>query len=351
MEYQPIRVIHYLNQFFGGIGGEEKADVGIEARDGPVGPGIGLQQALGDRGQIVATLICGDNYFNSEMATARAQVVEAAQRYQPDVVVAGPAFNAGRYGIACGEVCKAVTTELGILAVTAMFPENPGVSLYSRHVYILPTSDSAATMRQVLPKLADFAYRLAAGETIGPAAVEGYIPRGVRRVVLDDVPAAKRAVMMLRAKLAGEAYETEVPVEVFEPAEPAPPIEDLLRATVAIVTTSGLVPRGNPDGFKNMNESRWQKYSIENVRGLAADDWEPVHGGYDASFARENPNLVVPLDTLRQLESDGVIGRLFPFYFATVGVGTPVDACQQMGEEIADELHKANVSAAIFTSN
>ena len=27
----PLRVVHYLNQFFGGIGGEEQADVG---RDG-----------------------------------------------------------------------------------------------------------------------------------------------------------------------------------------------------------------------------------------------------------------------------------------------------------------------------
>jgi glycine reductase len=310
-----------------------------------------MQQALGERGQIVATLICGDNYFNSQMAAARAVVLEVVRKYEPDVVVAGPAFNAGRYGIACGEVCKAITTELGIPVVTAMYPENPGVSLYYRQVYILPTSDSAATMRQVLPKLAEFAYRLAIGETIGSADQDGYIPRGVRRVVLDDLPAAKRAVRLLKAKLAGEAYQTEIPVEVFDRAEPAAPVEDLSRATVAIVTTSGLVPQGNPDGFRNMNESRWKMYSIESAKALASSEWEPVHGGYDARFARENPNLVMPLDVLRQLEGEGIIGRLYPFYFTTVGVGTPVQVCQRLGEEIADELHKANVSAAIFTSN
>ena len=35
------RVVHYINQFFGGIGGEEKADHKPEVREGVVGPGMG----------------------------------------------------------------------------------------------------------------------------------------------------------------------------------------------------------------------------------------------------------------------------------------------------------------------
>jgi glycine reductase len=351
MKSRQIRIVHYLNQFFGGIGGEEKADCGVKTCEGAVGPGLGLQQALGARGQIVATLICGDNYFNSQMKSAREAVLKEMQKFHPDVVVAGPAFNAGRYGIACGEVCQAVAEELGIPAVTAMFSENPAVSLYHRDVYILRTSEAAGTMRRILPRLADLAYRLAMAEDIGPAEQEGYVPRGVRRLALDEVPAAKRAVRMLKAKLAGAAYQTEVPVEVFDRSEPAGPVADLSRATVAVITSSGLVPMGNPDGFRNMNESRWKEYSVESLNTLVSGEWEPVHGGYDASFARTNPNEVVPLDVMRQLEQEGIIGRLYPSYITTVGVGTPVDVCKQMGEEIADELHKANVSAAIFTSN
>jgi len=41
------------------------------------------------------------------------------------LVIAGPAFNAGRYGTACGAICAAVQQELKIPAVTAMFPEIP----------------------------------------------------------------------------------------------------------------------------------------------------------------------------------------------------------------------------------
>ena len=47
---EAIRVVHYLNQFFGGIGGEEQAYEPV-------------QGALGDQTTIVGTLIAGDNYF------------------------------------------------------------------------------------------------------------------------------------------------------------------------------------------------------------------------------------------------------------------------------------------------
>lgn len=347
---RPIRVVHYLNQFFAGIGGEDKADVGWQIRQAPVGPGLGLQQQWGDRAQIVATLICGDNYFQDHIATARAEVLNALKHYQPDVVVAGPAFHAGRYGLACGEVCK-LAVEHGIAAVTAMHPENPAVSLYHRDVYILPTGDSAAQMRDVLPRLAAFAYRLACGATIGPAQAEGYIARGVRQVAWDQWTAAQRAVRMLTAKLSGETYQSEVPVEAFDRVPPAAPVDTLSRASLALVTTSGLVPMGNPDGLKSMNESRWRAYLIADKSALQAGAWEPVHGGYDTRFARDNPHLVVPLDELRELEHEGVIGRLHPRLFVTVGVGTPVAVGKRIGEEIADELHRANVSAAILTSN
>ena len=44
-----LKVVHYLNQFFAGVGGEEKANVGPGAREGAVGPGMALNQALGKR--------------------------------------------------------------------------------------------------------------------------------------------------------------------------------------------------------------------------------------------------------------------------------------------------------------
>ena len=40
------KIVHYLNQFFGGIGGEDKAGVQPEVREEKIGPGIAILQAL-----------------------------------------------------------------------------------------------------------------------------------------------------------------------------------------------------------------------------------------------------------------------------------------------------------------
>ena len=53
MATQQLRVVHYLNQFFGGIGGEDKADVRPTVKVGIVGPGALLQKALGDEATVV----------------------------------------------------------------------------------------------------------------------------------------------------------------------------------------------------------------------------------------------------------------------------------------------------------
>ena len=55
------KVVHYINQFYAGMGGEDTASVGISVRDGAVGPGLALKANLGADYEIVKTIICGDN--------------------------------------------------------------------------------------------------------------------------------------------------------------------------------------------------------------------------------------------------------------------------------------------------
>ena len=97
-----LRVVHYINQFFAQIGGEEKADYAAELRVGEkVGPGVALAAEFGEEAEIVATIICGDSYFNENLDKAKAEIIEMVKSQKPDLFIAGPAFNAGRYGVAC----------------------------------------------------------------------------------------------------------------------------------------------------------------------------------------------------------------------------------------------------------
>ncbi len=58
-----VRIIHYLNQFFAGIGGEERAHIQLAYRSEPLGPGRRIQLLLDNSVRIVSTVFCGDNYF------------------------------------------------------------------------------------------------------------------------------------------------------------------------------------------------------------------------------------------------------------------------------------------------
>ena len=351
MADSKVRVVHYINQFFGGIGGEEHADIALQVREGAVGPGIGLQKAFGEQGEIVATLICGDNYFNNQTAEALQAVLEAVRRYNPGVFIAGPAFNAGRYGFACGEVSKAVAEQLGIPAVSAMFHENPAVETYRKAngVWILPTGARAADMPKVLPKLAAFALKLGGGLAIGPAKDEGYIPSGRRRLEFTDATGSERALKMLLAKLKGEPFQTEIVIEQFEQVPPAPPIKDLGEERIALITTSGLVPRGNPDGFRMFDAVSWSKYPMPQGLVLKGEDWEVIHGGFNTAYAQANPNLVLPLDVMKEF-SGKRFGELNSYFYSVTGVGTSLAVAKRVGEEMAQSLLEAKVGAALLVA-
>ena len=102
------KVVHYINQFYAGIGGEEKADWKPEVREGFMGPGMQLEKLLGSEAKIVATVICGDGFYGENTDEARATCLDMIKKYQPDLFIAGPAFNAGRYGFACGDIAATV---------------------------------------------------------------------------------------------------------------------------------------------------------------------------------------------------------------------------------------------------
>ena len=57
------RVVHYINQFYAGIGGEDKADQTPLFKTELVGPGVGLAKELEGKAEIVGTVVCGDGYY------------------------------------------------------------------------------------------------------------------------------------------------------------------------------------------------------------------------------------------------------------------------------------------------
>lgn len=344
-----FKVVHFVNQFFGGIGSEEAANHPIEVREGPVGPGNALTRSFGGEAEIVATIVAGDNYFNEEHDVSVRAVIDALAKYRPDLVIAGPAFNAGRYGLSCADVCHLAEGE-GIPAVTAMFHENPGTLTHRKEVVIVPTTEDVSGMAQAIETLVRLGLKMARGEELGPAAEEGYLPRGIRKPGLRDRPAADRAVDMILAKIKSEPFETELPIELPETIAPAPPISDLSGAKIGLVTCGGLVPIGNPDRLPGGPAQVWLRYDIGDLRSMEAGKWESVHVGFFTDITDANPNYVLPLNIMRTLEDSGVIESIHPEYFTTSGRGTTVADSKRIGKEMAAALKQAAVDAVVMVA-
>lgn len=345
-----LKVVHYINQFFAGIGGEEKADYKPEVREGVVGPGMAFNKKFGDDAEIVATVICGDSYFNENLEEAKAKVIEMVKEYDPDLFMAGPAFNAGRYGVACGTITDAVKEELNIPVITGMYEENPGADMFKKSVHIVETRNSAAGMRKAVKSMAPLAVKLAKGEEIGSPEEEHYMPMGVRKNYFAEKRGAERAVDMLVKKLKGEEFKTEFAMPDFDRVDANPAVKDLSKAKVALVTSGGIVPKDNPDHIESSSASKYGKYDISDFNNLTEETHETAHGGYDPVYANEDSDRVLPVDVLRDLEKEGRIGELHKFFYTTTGNGTAVASSKAFAEEFAKELVADGVDAVILTS-
>ena len=345
----PLKVVHYLNQFFGGVGSEEKANLPTQVREGAVGPGRALQQLFENSASVVATILCGDNYFNEEKSQAQQAVTKVLNDLKPDVVVAGPAFNSGRYGLACVSVCK-VARNLGIPALTGMHPDNPGVLQIDQQIIVVATGPSTADMQEALNIITHLSLKLGKGEDLGPARLEGYLPTGVRKIVLREEPGYKRAVDMLAAKLKGEPFQTEIPMNPPERVPPAPPTRDLRNTVIALVTTGGLVRKGNPEGQSPSNAIRYHSHPVENLESLTSEQWEAFHSGYFNHIVNKNPNYILPLSYVRELQKEKIIKGVHPLIYAMPGVMTPVARSISLGCSIAVELLEAKVGGCILVA-
>lgn len=344
------KVVHYINQFFAGIGGEDKANYKPEIREGLVGPALALNSMID--AEVTHTIICGDNFMNSNTDEAIALILKFLENIEFDIFVAGPAFQAGRYGIACGIVCKAVKEKFKVPAITSMHVENPGVEMFKKDLYIFEGGKSALKLKDDVRKMSNFANKILRGERAFTADVEGFFSRGIRAQVWleSKETAARRGVEMLIKKLNNQPYETELPILAQDRVPVAAPIKDLSKANIAIITSGGIVPIDNPDRIQSASATRWGRYDISKIDRLESGVYKTIHAGFDPSAADADPNVIMPIDVMKVFLKEGKFGKLHDYFYSTVGTGTTQKEASRMSKEIIEKLKEDNVDGVIMVS-
>lgn len=345
------KVIHYINQFFAGVGGEDKADFEPELREGVVGPGMALNNFLKDA-EVKYTIICGDNFMGSNTDEAVKRIMDSLEGIDFDLFIAGPAFQAGRYGVACGTISEKIKEKYDVPVLTSMNVENPGVEMFKASMPVFKGGHSAASMAADVKKMADYANKIFAGEELLSAEEEGYFERGVRHQVWPkgEKMAADRGVEMLIKKLNGEEFQTELIIPKKDTVPIAPPIKDLSKAKIAILTTGGIVPVDNPDRIQSASATRWGRYDCGNLDRLEGGVYKTIHAGFDPEAADNDPNLIVPWDVMQEFVKEGKIGSLHKYFYSTVGTGTTQKEAARMGREMYEKLIEDGVDGVIMTS-
>jgi glycine reductase len=93
----------------------------------------------------------------------------------------------------------------------------------------------------------------------------------------------------------------------------------------------------------------WATYAFSD-RSNPSSGWRSLHAGFDTRWVAADPNRVLPLDAARKIAGAGVIGALHDRYYVTVGVGTTAEHARRFGREIAAELTRDGVAAAVMTA-
>ena len=279
-----------------------------ELREGAVGPGTGFQRRLRAvrlRSSPLSSAATPTSTRTLRRKPRPRSLIGSRSNPMPDLFIAGPAFNAGRYGYGlrhhlrrpsrmswaspCSPVCTRrtpVPTCQG-QGPTSSPPQTAPpacVRLPPRWLKLAHEADARAR-RSALP------------------AEEGYIPNGIRMNFFEKERGSKRAVEMLLKKLADKPFTTEYPMPAFDRVAPNPAVKDLSKASHrAVSPPAASCPRATPIISSPPPLPTTASTDIEGVENLTPDTYETAHGGYDPVYANEDPDRVLPVDVMREFE-------------------------------------------------
>jgi len=136
-------------------------------------------------------------------------------------------------------------------------------------------------------------------------------------------------------------------VSFDRPSPVNPPRKPVSQCRVAMVTTAGVHLKTDPPF--NLR-SRIGDHTYREIPGDAnLEDLLLAHVGYNTGYVSADKNCVFPLNRLRELEAEGVIGALAPRHFSFMGYVAVTDPLvNETAPEVADKLKADGVDLVLL---
>lgn len=133
------------------------------------------------------------------------------------------------------------------------------------------------------------------------------------------------------------------------------------QSRLALMTSSGHYVAGNdpePFGVRDMTQQEAVRRIEEFVKQAPSLSSIPMetprerlrvrHGGYDIRSAQADPNVTLPLEILRELHRDGIIGALAPQAYSFVGACAQRRLLKINGPQWVDMFKQQKIDAALL---
>lgn len=144
-----------------------------------------------------------------------------------------------------------------------------------------------------------------------------------------------------------DAYQARENADAIPWTEPARPLQ---QAKLALVTTSGI--HHSDQAHFDMSDTNGDPSYRELDGERIFDDFKITHDYYDHSNARKDPNIILPLDRVRELVDEGIVGSLAKTHYAFMGHidGPHIETLtQKTAREIAWKLKADQVDLVLLT--
>lgn len=124
----------------------------------------------------------------------------------------------------------------------------------------------------------------------------------------------------------------------------------LKQARIAAVTTAGFYLPDQPPFEENMRGGDYSFRIIPRDADVASLRHSHRSDAFDHTGIERDPNVALPLDRLRELAADGVIGEVAPRHFSFMGsITAPARLIRITAPQAAGLLREDGVDAVVLT--
>lgn len=128
------------------------------------------------------------------------------------------------------------------------------------------------------------------------------------------------------------------------------PAKPLQRSKLALVTTSGVHHGGQPP-FDMQDQDGDPTFRVIDGPTIASD-YRITHDYYDHSDAERDLNIIFPIDRLRELQQEGLIGQLADTHYSFMGHidGRHIATLMaRTAQQVAERLRQDQVDLVLLT--